>query len=104
LRNWISTPSRIIRRSFFSTTIIQLYKEDIQDGVLTKEDARNAILQSGLIIFRPKVKNCLGKPSKLYEKGHIAILDIAAVKLQKDRPLLSRRMLATGKSLSSQSR
>jgi len=84
-------------RGLLTTWQLFLLYRDIQDGILTKADARNAFLQPGLIIFRPKVKNCLGKPSKLYEKGHIAIFDLAAVKLQKGQTLIAEKNDRYGK-------
>jgi hypothetical protein len=48
-------------------------------------------LQSGLIIFKPIVKNCLGKPSKLYEKGRIVIVDLAGVTLINGQTLIAEK-------------
>lgn len=70
--------------------LFQLFK-DIEDGILTKEDARNAFLETGLIIFKPKIKSSLGMPKELYKEGHVAILDIANTPLKIGQTLMAEK-------------
>jgi hypothetical protein len=63
-------------RGLLSTwQLFNLYKE-INEGLISKEEARLQILQFGHVIFRPKLKTNLGQPKELLKGGYIVILDI----------------------------
>ncbi|MDB5283522.1 MAG: hypothetical protein JWO06_2597 [Bacteroidota bacterium] len=61
--------------------LFNLYYE-IQNGVITKEQARKQILEYGLVIFKPKLSVNLGSPNELFQNGQVAIINIANTKIK----------------------
>ena len=54
----------------------------IEESFVTKEDARNSLLQCGLIQFKPSKSHLLGCPLDIYYKGEVVILNIDNITLK----------------------
>jgi hypothetical protein len=54
----------------------------IEEGFVTKEDARNSLLQCGLIQFKPSKSHLLGCPLEIHRKGEVVILNIDNITLK----------------------
>jgi hypothetical protein len=55
---------------------------DIESGIISKEDARKAILEFGLIAFRPQNLTLVGEPTELMKKGKICIVNVDGLTLK----------------------
>lgn len=64
---------------------------DIQNGLITKEDARIEILQFGLVEFRPKTKDKLTTPKEILKNGQVVILDLVNTKLTVGQVLIAEK-------------
>jgi hypothetical protein len=62
----------------------------IENGVFSKEEAREHFFQSGLIQFIPNNSINLGKPQEIYHNGEIIILNINVSIKQKDDFIIKR--------------
>jgi len=56
---------------------------DIEDGILTKEEARNMFFNFGFIEFKPKHIVEISCINEIFEDGHISILNIGEIELVK---------------------
>jgi len=61
---------------------------DIEDGILTKEDARNKLLTYGLVGFKPENLLCVGKPKEIYQKGLVCVINIEDIELKLNDEIL----------------
>jgi hypothetical protein len=61
--------------------LFNLYNE-IQTGIISKEQARLQILDYGLVVFKPKVSGNIGIPKELFKAGQIAIVDLINTKIK----------------------
>jgi hypothetical protein len=78
-------------RGLLSTwQLFNLYNE-IQNGLISKEAARQQMLAYGLIEFKPKLGTSIGLPKELYKNGQIAIVDIINTKIKQGDNLLLER-------------
>jgi len=66
--------------------LFQLYF-DIEAGVITKEEAREMILEYGLIEFTPKGLSLLYEPNEIFSDGHVCIVNLDNVSLKVDDDL-----------------
>jgi hypothetical protein len=64
---------------------------DIEKGIITKEEARNQLLEFGLIEFRPKDLIFVSKPERLYNNGEVCIININNISLKVNDELLIER-------------
>ena len=62
----------------------------IKSGAITKEDARNAFQNSGLIEFTPNNAISLGKPENVLKNGKVILLELVT-RIQKDGILFIKR-------------
>ncbi len=70
-------------RGLLSTyEIFKLYSK-IEEGFVTKEDARYSLLNYGLVRFKPSKSILLGCPLETHRKGQVIILDIIDLTLNK---------------------
>ena len=60
----------------------------IDSGVITKEDARKALLQHGLVTFAPSNSVRIGYPLEVHHNGLVAILRIEGVTFSKDATII----------------
>lgn len=68
-------------RGLLSTwQLFNLYFE-IENGILTKEEARNSIMQIGLVEFIPKGLNFVYEPTEILNEGKVCIITIENVTL-----------------------
>jgi hypothetical protein len=67
--------------------IFKLYSR-IEDGFITKEDARDSLLNYGLVQFKPSKSLLLGYPLKIHHKGQVIILDIVNLTLHKNATII----------------
>lgn len=61
--------------------LFQLYFE-IEEGIITKEEARKALNQTGLINFINSNLLSLGRPYKIHQEGQVALLDLGNITLK----------------------
>jgi len=54
---------------------------DIENGIISKENARTEFLKYGLVQFRPNTKDKL-VPKEILKKGYVVIVDINKIKLK----------------------
>lgn len=64
---------------------------DIQNGIITKEDARIELLKFGLVEFRPRTKDKLSTPKQILKDGQIVILDLVNTKLTVGQILIAEK-------------
>lgn len=66
-------------------TTYELFKLyfNIEEGFVTKEDARAALLQYGLVQFKPSNAHLIGIPLEIHHKGTVVILEIDNIFLYK---------------------
>lgn len=66
-------------------TTYELFKLyfNIEEGFVTKEDARAALLQYGLVQFQPSNAHFIGIPLEIHHQGTVAILQISNILLYK---------------------
>jgi hypothetical protein len=65
----------------------KLYSK-IEDGFITKKDARDSLLQHGLVQFKPSKSLLLGYPLEIHHDGHVIILCIANITLNKSSSII----------------
>lgn len=63
---------------------------DIQNKIITKEEARQELIKVGLIEFKPQIKTELGIPIHIYKNGSVIILEIDNVKLKVGQTLIAK--------------
>jgi hypothetical protein len=70
-------------------TTYELFKlySNIENGLITKNDAISCLLEFGLIEFKPSNSLLIGYPLEVHHKGKVIIVDI------KDTPLLKGRSI-----------
>lgn len=56
---------------------------DITNGLITKQDARQALLQIGLVQFKPSNIELIGIPKEVHYNGKVVVIDIKNQKLKK---------------------
>jgi hypothetical protein len=61
--------------------LFQLYF-DIEEGLVTKEDAREALKRFGLVEFDPSASELLGVPAELHYGDKVAILELKGISLR----------------------
>jgi hypothetical protein len=67
-------------------TTYELFKlySHIENGFITKEDARNALMQYGLVQFKPSLAHCIGiSPLDVHYQGIVVILTIGDIRIPK---------------------
>jgi hypothetical protein len=62
--------------------LFNLYN-NIEQGFITKEDARTSLLKFGLVQFKPSNSYLLGHPLEVHHKGYVVILDISNITINK---------------------
>ena len=67
--------------------IFNLYSY-IENGFITKEDARNSLLTYGLVKFKPSKSTLLGSPLELYQNGQVVILNISNIPVNKSASII----------------
>ena len=55
---------------------------DIQNGIITKEDAKESFYEYGLIYFKPKNIALVGKIDEIYLKGEVFILNLNGIEIK----------------------
>ncbi len=61
---------------------------DIENGIITKEEARESFLEFGFIDFRPKNLIYVFEPTEIFKEGEVCIVNIENILLQKNEELL----------------
>ena len=61
---------------------------DIENGIITKEEARKSFLEFGFIDFRPKNLIYVFKPTEIFKDGEVCIVNIENISLQLNEELL----------------
>ncbi|MGD0710680.1 MAG: hypothetical protein ABR968_05810, partial [Bacteroidales bacterium] len=61
--------------------LFSLYNE-IQCGLISKEEAKNQILQYGLVVFKPKLLTNIGIPKELFKGGQVAVIQLTNTKIK----------------------
>ncbi len=75
-------------RGLLSTwQLFNLYYE-IENGIISKEEARQTILEFGLIEFRPKNLNYIDEPTELFYGGEICIVNIDNISISVNDELI----------------
>lgn len=64
---------------------------DIENGIISKKDARELLLKYGLINFRPSGLTYIDQPKEFFNKGAICIVNIGGVELRKDEEIIIER-------------
>jgi hypothetical protein len=67
--------------------IFKLYF-NIENGFITKEDARLSLLNYGLVQFKPSKSDFLGHPLEVHHNGQVIILNIANITLNKGASII----------------
>lgn len=62
------------RAMTYTYQLFNLYFE-IESGIITKEEARNALFQNGLVDFRPNFKS-IGKPYSYFKNNKVACIEL----------------------------
>lgn len=69
-------------RGLLSTwQLFNLYNE-INAGLISKEEARAQILQFGYVAFKPKLTSNIGQPKEILKGGMVVILDISNTEIK----------------------
>jgi hypothetical protein len=76
----------------------------IQDGILTKPQVREYLLQPGLVVLHPHNLTSIGIPIECYKEGHVVIIALEGANITKDSILIVRKngMMTKAKVLSIQ--
>jgi hypothetical protein len=61
---------------------------DIENEVITKEEARKSFLEFGFVDFRPKNLMYVFEPTEIFKDGEVCIVNIENILLQKNEELL----------------
>ena len=61
---------------------------NITNGFVSKEDAREALFQYGLVEFTPSKAIFVARPSEIHYNGYVAILEIADIELRVGMPII----------------
>lgn len=61
---------------------------DIENGIITKEEARKAFLEFGFIDLRPKNLIYVFEPTEIFKDGEVCIVNIKNILLKKNEELL----------------
>lgn len=64
---------------------------DIQNGLITKTDARSELVKFGLVEFKPKTKDKLNAPKHILKDGYVAIIDIKNINLKVGQLLIAEK-------------
>ncbi|RZK04838.1 MAG: hypothetical protein EOO46_16275 [Flavobacterium sp.] len=64
---------------------------DIQNGLITKEDARSQLIKHGLVEFKPKIDQKLEVPKQILKDGQVVILDLNDTKLSVEQILIAEK-------------
>ncbi|AIE76273.1 hypothetical protein [Synechocystis sp. PCC 6714] len=66
-------------------TTYELFKlyNNIEQGFITKEDAKISLLGFGVVQFKPSNSYWLGHPLEIHHKGHVVILSISNITINK---------------------
>ncbi|MGF1567634.1 MAG: hypothetical protein ACFCVD_06135 [Nodosilinea sp.] len=66
-------------------TTYELFKlyNNIEQGFITKEDARTSFLEFGLVQFKPSNSYFLGYPLEVHHKGQVVILNVSNITVNK---------------------
>lgn len=67
--------------------IFKLYS-NIEEGFITKEDARLSLLEYGLVQFKPSKSNLLGYPLEVHHGGQVVILNVDNFTLNKGASII----------------
>jgi hypothetical protein len=69
-------------RGLLSTwQLFNLYFE-VENGIITKEEARNTIIKYGLIEFKPSNLHFIDEPNEIFKDGTVCIVNIKDLKLK----------------------
>lgn len=60
--------------------IFKLYNE-IQTDLISKEEARNQMLEYGLILFKPKISDEIGVTREVFKGGYVAVVNLLNTKI-----------------------
>ncbi|MCK4500323.1 hypothetical protein KAU11_07490, partial [Candidatus Babeliales bacterium] len=60
---------------------------DVEDGIIKKEEARQQILEFGLIAFKPKKLALVDKPKEIFKDGKVCIVNIKNTKLKANQEI-----------------
>lgn len=60
----------------------------IEEGFITREDARNALLQYGLVNFSPSNASLIGSPLEIHYEGTVVIIEIEKTSLSKGMKII----------------
>lgn len=74
--------ARLDKRGLITTYDLYKAYEQIENGVITKEEVREKLFQHGLIKLTPSNLVSLGKPEELFMSGKVAIVNIEGLKLK----------------------
>ncbi|MDI9640080.1 hypothetical protein QM565_30690 [Geitlerinema splendidum] len=67
--------------------MFKLYNK-IEQGFITKEDARISLSRFGLVQFRPSNSNLLGYPLEIHHKGEVVILCVSNITVNKGASII----------------
>lgn len=67
--------------------LFNLYSE-IENGILSKESARNILLGFGFIEFRPKNLILIDEPTEIFKNGEVCIINITGIELKISEEIL----------------
>jgi hypothetical protein len=71
-------------------TTYELFKlyDNIEQGFITKEDARNSLLGFGLVQFKPSNSYLLGHPLEVHHNGQVVILHLSHITINKGASII----------------
>ncbi|MCZ2722646.1 hypothetical protein O1D97_13765 [Marinomonas sp. 15G1-11] len=75
--------ARLDKRGLITTYSLYKAYEQIENGVLTKEEVRENLFEHGLIEPKPTNLISLGKPAEFFMSGQVAIVNLQETKLTK---------------------
>lgn len=71
-------------------TTYELFKlyNNIEQDLITKEDARTSFLEFGLVQFKPSNSDSLGYPLEVHHKGQVVILNVSNMTVRKGASII----------------
>lgn len=69
-------------RGLLSTWQLYNLYFDIENGIITKEEARNRFIEYGLVTFRPKNLVLIDEPEIILKKGTVCIVNLDSINLK----------------------
>lgn len=78
------------RGLLFTWQLFNLYFE-IEEGIITKEEARNSMIQHGLVEFKPKDLILIDKPTEFFNENKVCIVNLENTELKVNEEIFAEK-------------